>query len=284
MSEESMHRSPIRRILVALDASPSSLHALQTAVDLASRFKAEVHGLFVEDINLLRLAELPMAREICFYSSRVRRLSPLELESQLRIQAARIRIRLSQAADAQGVPWKFRIARGAVGAEVLSAGAAADLVILGKLGRSLPGMHRTGSTVKTLLMQRRGMTLVLQTRVQLARTPVTALFDGTPTARRAVGIAAYLTQRQEAPLIVMVVAPDAAAVEEFQDRAAKQVEALGMQAVFRPVVRPSLSDLALKIQLAGKGPVVLPCSLDWLDGEKLCSLVDEIANPVLLIR
>ncbi|MBK7177644.1 MAG: universal stress protein [Chloroflexi bacterium] len=54
----------IQRILVALDASPHSLAALEAAIDLAERLDAELQGLFVEDINLLRLAQLPFAREL----------------------------------------------------------------------------------------------------------------------------------------------------------------------------------------------------------------------------
>jgi K+-sensing histidine kinase KdpD len=51
----------IRRILVALDASPDSLAALKTAADLARRMEAELMGLFVEDIELLRMADSPYA-------------------------------------------------------------------------------------------------------------------------------------------------------------------------------------------------------------------------------
>ena len=40
----------IRRILVAIDGSSHSLAALDAAADLASRLRAELSGLFVEDI------------------------------------------------------------------------------------------------------------------------------------------------------------------------------------------------------------------------------------------
>jgi hypothetical protein len=32
------------------------------------------------------------------------------------------------------------------------------------------------------------------------------------------------------------------------------------------------------------GPVVLPCGSERLEGETLCSLMDEISNPLLLVR
>jgi nucleotide-binding universal stress UspA family protein len=57
-----------RRILVALDASVNSLAAIEQAATLAANLEAEQLGLFVEDINLLRIATLPFARQICFPS------------------------------------------------------------------------------------------------------------------------------------------------------------------------------------------------------------------------
>ena len=284
MNEEQKRRSPIRRIVAALDASTSSVSALHTAVDLAARFNAELLGLFVEDINLLRLAQLPFAREISFYSPRPRRLEPTGMELQLRIQAARIRNTLALAAEELGIPWEFRIARGDVGVEVLAAGADADLVVLGKIGRSLPGIQRSGSTVRTLLMQRRGMTLVMETRVQFARTPVVAVYDGTESARKAVYTAAYLAMSHDAPLIVFVVAENAEKAEAHQRNAAEQLQKLGAKAGFRKLVKTQLSELASRIRSETHGAVIIPGLEDWFEGEKLCGLVDEIANPVLLIR
>ncbi|MGB7837261.1 MAG: universal stress protein, partial [Terrimicrobiaceae bacterium] len=59
----------IRRILVALDASAHSRAALEAACELALGLDAELSGLFVEDINLLRLAQLPFASEISYPSA-----------------------------------------------------------------------------------------------------------------------------------------------------------------------------------------------------------------------
>ncbi len=284
MSEKYTGHSPIRRILVALDASPSSLNALQTAVDLAARFDAELLGLFVEDINLLRLAQLPFAREISFFSSRSRRIAPQEMELQLRTQAARIRRVLAEAADRFGVHWEFRTARGDVGAEVLSAGAEADLVVMGKIGRSLPGMHRSGSTVRTLLLRRSGMTMILETRIQFVRTPVVAIFDEAESARKTLDTAIQLAQLHDAPLIIFIIARNVDKAETLKSLASEKLRTLDIQVRFRRFIKPTLTQLAIGIRNETKGPVIIPCLDDWFEGEKLCSLVDEIANPVLLIR
>ena len=53
----------VKRILIALDPSRRGQSALQAAAHLAAGTGAELAGLFVEDINLLRMAGLPFARE-----------------------------------------------------------------------------------------------------------------------------------------------------------------------------------------------------------------------------
>ncbi len=284
MSDEYKRQSPIKRILAALDASTSSLNALHTAIDLAARFDAELLGLFVEDINLLRLAQLPFAREISLYSARPRPILPAEMELQLRTQATRIRNILAQIANQSGVSWKFRIARGDVGAEVLAAGAEADLVIMGKIGRSLPGIQRSGSTVRTLLLQRTGMTMILETRIQFIRIPVVAVYDNAESARKVLDTAAHLAKLHEAPLIVFIVAKNTEEAEARKQKASQKLRHHGIHVIFRQLINPSLSALASRIRADTRGPVVISCLKDWFAGEKLCGLVDEIANPVLLIR
>ena len=53
---------------------------------------------------------------------------------------------------------------------------------------------------------------------------------------------------------------------------------------FRNLVEPSHSGLAWLVRMTGDGPVILPCGKERLQGEPLCTLVDEIPNPVLLVR
>ncbi|NIO41266.1 MAG: universal stress protein, partial [Burkholderiales bacterium] len=111
----------VRRILVALDASPHSQAALRAAAELAAELKAELLGVFVEDINLLRLAALPGAEEVVSALGRARALDPVRLERALRLQAAELRRALESVAAETHVRWAFRVTRGRVVNELLSA-------------------------------------------------------------------------------------------------------------------------------------------------------------------
>src|SRR3970040_259294 len=99
----------IRRILVALDASPHSLSALQAAAELAAELSAELVGVFVEDANLVRLAALPVTREIGQTSARIRELDERTMTRQLRRLAQRAAQGLARDAGRVQGHWSFRV-------------------------------------------------------------------------------------------------------------------------------------------------------------------------------
>ncbi|MGD8821809.1 MAG: universal stress protein, partial [Anaerolineales bacterium] len=73
---EDKNPTRVERILVAVDASSHSRAALEAAAELAASLEVELVGIFVEDINLMRLAELPIAVEIETPTGQVRRIDP----------------------------------------------------------------------------------------------------------------------------------------------------------------------------------------------------------------
>ena len=77
------------RVVVAVDASPLSLAAAAASAELAAALGAELVGLFVEDLDLLRLSASAAAVEADRLSGRSRRFETGDLERQLRAQAAR---------------------------------------------------------------------------------------------------------------------------------------------------------------------------------------------------
>jgi nucleotide-binding universal stress UspA family protein len=284
MSADEPRSLSIRRILVALDASSHSLAALETAAALAAALDAELTGLFVEDINLLRVAELPFAREMSLYSRAHRRLDLAELRLQLRALAGRARAALAAVAARHDIPWRFRVAHGAVPVEVLSASADADLIILGKVGWSLTSPRRMGSTVRVLVRQGRNLTLLLRKGDTLG-LPVTVIYDGTTSAsQKALAAAEHLVRSQDGLLSVIVLAEDGPSALRFREEAEHQLLGRGLSAGFRSLVRPSLAALAGVVQLQGNGPVVLPCGGELLHGDGVCDLADALPNPILLVR
>ena len=274
----------IRRIMVAMDTSSASISALHNAVDLASRLGAELIGLYVEDLNLLRLAQLPIAQEIDAFSQTLRRLDASELERQFRDEAARVRQAVLSACGQRNVPCRFQVFRGVIAAELLAAAAQADLMVVGKIGRSYFGTKRVGSITRVLVSRRTGMTLVLQSGALMTTLPVIVLFDGSEQARKSLAVAAHLARSPHGRLIVFVVAEGSGEARRFQMQVQDYLQPYELTPVFRVLVRDDLPGIAHRIRMESEGPVVIPCGVQSEDGEQLCALIGEIGNPVLLVR
>ena len=118
----------IRRITVVQE-SPQAGRALAAVAEAAAALQAELHGLFLEDVELLHFAGLPFAREIGA-SARPRGLDVATMERRLRHQAEGARRALAAAAEGKPLRWTFRVERGSLPARVRSALADADLVVL----------------------------------------------------------------------------------------------------------------------------------------------------------
>ncbi len=299
--KEQNNRSPIiiRRILVALDASPHSLAALEAAIDLAIRFKAELLGLYVEDMNVLRLAELPFTRELDFLSARTRRMRTREVERQLRVQVRRVREIFSGVTRRAHVRATFRVARGAVISEVVTAASDADVLILGKIGRSLTSARRLGSTTRTVLSEGPALTLILQDGVRL-EMPVCVAYDGSPLARKALRVSITLRSQRREPLIVFLIADEESAEDSTRassmSKLHAQMDALiqdliqeqGVEVDYRPRSATSVSSLIHNIQEKQVGILVLPSRIAMFsrqNGENfLQTLLEALDIPVLLVR
>jgi K+-sensing histidine kinase KdpD len=56
--------TPIKRVVVSLDVVPEADLAIDNAARLAARWRVPLHGVFVEDEELISFAGLPFARQV----------------------------------------------------------------------------------------------------------------------------------------------------------------------------------------------------------------------------
>ncbi len=272
----------IQRILVALDASPVSLTALETAVDLAALFEAELLGLFVEDINLLRVTEFSFVQEIGIFSASRRRLEVRQVERQFRIQAGQARQALARLAEQSQVDWHFRVVRGAISAELLQAAAEADLLILGKVGWSRLSRRRLGSTTRAILARGAQLTLVLEQNV-CAGQPLIVIYDGSATAQEGLEVATQLARSEGEPLTILVLA-DQAEAYRLQQEAENYLGQKNIEGRYRYQARLNIPELVHTVQRAGFRLLVMPLATGQIDQQTTLTLLSEIDCPVLLVR
>lgn len=235
----------VRRVLVALDLSAHGAAALEAAAALAARLDAELHGLYVEDEQLLRFAAHPSAHVL---REGVRHaLTRAALEAELALLAREARQALEQAAQRAGSRHAFAVARDQVAAALLRAAHDDGLLVLGRSGHVPRPPRQLGSTARRVLAEAPGAVLLLHAGERL-EGPVLAVDDGSPAGARAVALAQLLGAPAR-PVVLRA----------------------------RPLQAPRL---AAEVQRHGAGLLVLPAAA----GEDVAQLLCGLPCPVLRVR
>lgn len=275
-------RSGIRRILVGLDASPSSYAALEAAVSLALELEAEIEGLFVEDVNLLRFAGLSFTRVVDAASARPRAFEPAELERESRARAEQARQMLAAAAGTR-ISWSFRVARGKVESEFLAAARKADLVSLGFVGDRPAGGTAVGSLARRAVFDSSRSVLLLRRR-QSAGAPVALCLDKGPKGVRALDCAASLAKAQGGPLTVVTFAATKTEERRIEARVADRLHGLNLGFSFLHLGAAGRRDLDAVLRAAHGGVLVVSAESPLVEGDTLRTLVENCACSLLLAR
>ena len=99
----------IARIIACF--APGSAGAPEAVARLAQELQAELLGLFIEDVELLRFAALPFAAEVGFPSASRRAMDLNALERQMRVQARALEDALAAVLGPAQAGWSFRVER-----------------------------------------------------------------------------------------------------------------------------------------------------------------------------
>jgi nucleotide-binding universal stress UspA family protein len=272
----------VERILVAVDASSHSRAALEAAAELAASLEVELVGIFVEDINLIRLAELPIAVEIETATGQVRRIDPGRLRRQIAWRARRAQRMMAEMARQRDVPWRFFIRRGHIHEELLAASTADDLVILGKAGWS--GRKSLGSTAQAMLVQTDAVVLFLEEGTRL-QPSFFVVYDGSDESRRALHLTAHLAELRHGFITIGIRAENEAEARDLQHEAAKLLGHVGQLPHVRWLIGPSHQRLVHLMAEAGqKCLLVMPRSEDPEEHQAMASLLGQVHCPVLVVE
>ena len=270
----------IRRILIALDASPASQAALDLAAELAIRYQAELIGVFVEDINLLRSADIPFTEEVGTYSATSRQIDSSHIERELKAHARRVEQLLSSIARKANLRWSFRSSRGLIPSELMAAASDSDLIILGKTGWS--GRNQIGSTAREVAVESPIQSLILMHKVRPG-TPVMVLYDGSAASRNAL-VAARRIIHPDSTLTVLINAEGTEAAQKMEKEVRENLESDDLSVNFRWVADIHGDRISQLAMISNCDVVVMPAQSDQFDPKTLVEMLDKADCAVLLVR
>jgi hypothetical protein len=190
----------IRRVVVRLDAAADSRNAIATAARLAARAGAPLHGIFVEDEEVLHLAALPFARQVS-PGTGSERLTVAMAELHQRSAAERARAELSATAGQHDVELSFEVVRATSGI-ALAGAAEVDLVVAGALNRPIAGQFRVSCRWWSSIEDARAPVLLVH-HAWSGGAVAAVLRDRGESAARLLRTAARLARISESSLIII---------------------------------------------------------------------------------
>ena len=119
-----------RRIVLAIDASSSSISYLEKIAEIASTPDAHLSGLYIEDEVLLLAADLPLTKEICFHVTE-KPISLQQMEKEMKLFSSQAEKKFEEIANRWKLDWSFQTVRGSVGGELMQAAKTADMLSFG---------------------------------------------------------------------------------------------------------------------------------------------------------
>lgn len=257
------------RILVALDASVQSGTALGIAAALAARCNAELCALFIEDVNLIHLAEYPFAMEVDSMSGVERKLDKMTMARSLEDRLAQARQLLSQVTQSARVQATLRVVRGHYVAEAFSAATEIDVLFLGR-----------GHFRPQRISGQRGLRPGAE--LSAARTPIWLLFDGSEASLRALRVANDLVPTDGRKVRIAVQAENAQQAGKLR----QQLGELGHAVSDIRWVNNNASGIADFVQMAkreGCSLIVANRPFDPQSNAHVATLLQESDCPVVLV-
>jgi nucleotide-binding universal stress UspA family protein len=275
----------LQRIVVALDSSSHSRAAFEAAALLAQRLDAELEGLFIEDIDLVKLAALPFGNEVSLATGEARPFDGGALEEQLAREVSRARRLVEGKAGKTRLRTRFRVARGRIETEIIAASSNADLLIVGAAGLDIGfGMRfRPGRVALAAAEQAPGSVLLLRSGSTFRGSPLVP-FDGSPGSERALTAALRLARINDRGVQILITEDDTEKSAALHARASGQASAQGVGLTENIAPGVTISGMCRIVQQTDADILVLSGDDARLEGNGRKTLLERVACPVLLVR
>jgi len=222
-------------IVVAINAARRCGETLELAAALAAKVGAELEVVFVEDVNLLRLADLPVTREVDRLSGMAREMDSGRMLRALHCEVQQLRREISRLGKTTSVRSTVRVVRGHYLTEALMASARVEVTFVHGARRALSGEHLGGAPARWVTA---GPVAAASRRMR-GKKVLWVLFDGSPAGARALKVALMLAGTLAGDVVVLVPGGSAAEIEVRKQQAKMTTDRDDLQflAVERTVMR-----------------------------------------------
>jgi len=261
----------VRRMLIALEPSPSAPAALGSALRLAARLQAEADSLFVEDARLFALfhdGDLPTTH-VSALTGRPHVVDAAAMEAGLRAQGAQLAHAVNQMATTQRYACVLRTLRGPVAKTLIAEAASADLLVVSRRARHV------GAVLAATARGAPVSVLVLPSDPGPAQGRIVIAASDGATLSRALAAAAGMAEARTVDLWL----------DQRMDADAAVAEArtAGLTARVHPSIPADAADFAARLP-ADTSLVILAADAPVLAGDGFRAFFEIAQTAALLLR
>lgn len=256
------------RIAVALTAAGAENHVLETLNALTGDGQARVSWIVIEDVDLLRAAQLPFAMEVCRATNIARRIDADDLQRRIGEGAAALMRKVRQTPAPAGVEWTFDVVRQRTATAVLELTQSQDVTLL-----------FTATTYRTPVVARGTTTRTITDRPGSA---VVVVLDQSAASRRALEVAHRIGHVQERPVVGLIVAASEAGAERI--RARLRESAQWRNTAVTSLLKRSFEDIAAHVRRLHPAALVLPVSQLANSSARIAELESGVDCPTAIVR
>lgn len=255
----------VRRILVALDATPRCMASLEMAAGLAAHMRAQLETLFVEDVNLLRLAGLPFAKELDRASGEARSMDEAGIESALSAHVERLKRRLEWFSKNKQIEYNLRTVRGDYFTEAMHA--ESDILFMFASNRV--------SMVENVSVGR----IETPRSTGWGRSPVYTIYQGDSESDVALQLAEEIAKMLGTELIVVLPPDTEDTLKTMRDQISKQL--VGRMRLNIKIAHTDFVETTAEIGRSNCGLLVLPRHVKEVGGDRKKAL-QSLHCPVVI--
>lgn len=271
----------LRRVLIGLGASADDEAIIDVAAFLAGAIGAQLAAVYVEDTNLLDLAELPFTRIVSATNRPPPELTVANMEAAFQRQAYASRRSVSVHAERVRARWTFSTVRGTADQEIKSAASSGDIVVVQSPPHAAAGSNFI-ARARSAAAEAGGVVVPPRRRAVL-QGPVVVIDDGDATGAKSVATGRAIALARNEPLEVLIVPRDSEEDVTAISRAQKMTEDVRDRQV-RLLESDATGDIALELRRIGPSFIVGDLQgRPFLSDDDAQALINAAECPALLL-
>lgn len=273
-----------RRIVTILDATSDHSRALASAATLARRFDTDLVTVFFENRRLLQLEGHPLARGIDLPTGLGHAIERGSMRRSGRALARRLQRQMNRLARSHQVQARFEHLRDDVETQLREYVGNTDLVVVEKAGRCIAPHVRIRSQCHALAQDSTATVLFSAPHGMLRSVAV--VYDGSPTADRALDAALQLGARRSIAMTLFLVGSTGDEGRKLQQKATDQIAERGIEVHLhtRRITSRATPTIVGLTSALGAQLLIVPDTEEHPDDEAIEHLTEQLECPVLLLR